>query len=173
MCSMRARRFEGAETRQPDDLGQQSRRLQQQPRRFCAQAGVSWALAKILKDLEEAVVSWTLHSIMCSMRARRFEGARTRQPDDLGQQSRRLQQQPRRFCAQVERNWALAKLLKDPEEAGMLRYLWDHVVKVSPGAALRCSSMATNTTSKGLFPFLFPIANHIAEVPFTLFLQVP
>lgn len=97
--------------------------------------------------LEGVVVWWTsLCSIMCSMRARRFEGAGTRKPDNQGQQSRRLQQQSRRFWAQVAGSWALAKLLKSLKEAEMLGYLRGHVVKVSPGAALGCSSVAANTS---------------------------
>lgn len=111
---------------------------------------------------------------MCSMRARRFEGAGTGQPGSQGQQSRIPQQQSRRFGAQVAGSWALAKLLKNLKGAGTLGYLRGHVVKVSPGAALKILfSDSKHTSSKCLFPFLFPIAHHIAEVIFKLFMQVP
>lgn len=90
-----------------------------------------------------------------------------RQPDNQGQQSRRFQHQSRRFGAQIGRktHWALAKQLNK-----------DTRVSVGPcgdvvpwGSTQMLFSGCKRVSSKCLFPFLFPVANHTKEKQFSSF----
>lgn len=90
-----------------------------------------------------------------------------RQPDNQGQQSRRFQHQSRRFGAQIGRktHWALAKQLNK-----------DSGVSVGPcgdvvpwGSTQMLFSGCKRVSSKCLFPFLFPVANHTKEKQFSSF----